>query len=147
MNPRGRRSTTVPTVQSGTSLLRRHRPDYGLVVITALLLAVGLITLYAISPGLSVTTNTPESYYVVKQLIAIGLGLVGFFIALKLPIDIWQKYLKPLVVISVVAALAVRVAGQRINGAYRWIQFHGFSFQAAELIKFTLLIWLAYLLQ
>ena len=39
--------------------------------------------------------------------------------------------------------LAVRFAGQSVNGAYRWIQVGGFSFQAVELIKFTLLIWLA----
>lgn len=144
MKPRNSRvSQSQSILNSGTTVLRRHRPDYGLIIIGALLLVVGLITLYAISPGLAVTTNTSESYYVVKQLIAIAVGLAGFFIATKIHIETWQKYLAPLVVISFIAALAVRLVGQRINGAYRWIQISGFSFQAAELIKFTLLIWLA----
>src|SRR5207237_1341946 len=41
------------------------------------------------------------------------------------------------------ASVAVRLFGERVNGAYRWIQVGGISFQAAELIKFALIIWLA----
>src|SRR6185437_12859581 len=43
---------------------RRHRPDYWLVALCVLLLAVGLIVVYAISPALSVATHTSSSYYV-----------------------------------------------------------------------------------
>lgn len=135
--------TSNQNSRSGTGLLRRHRPDYNLLIITVILLVVGLITIYAISPGLSQSSNVSPSYYVIKQLVAIGLGFIGFAVVVYLPIEIWQKYIKYLVVLSVVAALAVRVVGQSVNGAYRWIQVGGFSFQAVELIKFTLLIWLA----
>jgi cell division protein FtsW len=48
-----------------------------------------------------------------------------------------------LIVSTLAASLAVRLFGERVNGAYRWIQIGGLSFQAVELIKFTLLIWLA----
>ncbi len=142
--PRRRPPPQASTYEkNGTELLRKHRPDYALVIISAILLAVGLITIYAISPGLSQSTNTSASYYVIKQMIAIGLGLIGFAVVAYLPVEIWQRYLKQLIIISVGAALAVRLVGQRVNGAYRWIQIGGFSFQAVELIKFTLLIWLA----
>lgn len=141
----GRRRPAAKTtyVKNGTELLRRHRPDYTLLIISAILLVIGLITIYAISPGLSQSTNTSPSYYVVKQMIAIALGLVGFSLVVYLPVEIWQKYLKPLLIISIGAAFAVRLIGTKVNGAYRWIQIGGFSFQAVELIKFTLLIWLA----
>jgi cell division protein FtsW len=49
----------------------------------------------------------------------------------------------PLVIVAGVAAIAVRLFGQQVNGAYRWIQVGGISLQAAELIKLALLIWLA----
>jgi len=137
------RAATQSYVKNGTELLRKHRPDYTLLIIAALLLSVGLITIYTISPGLTQSTHTSASYYVVKQLIAIGLGLVGFALVVYFPVETWQKYLKPLLIVSIGAALAVRVVGQKVNGAYRWIQFGGFSFQAVELIKFTLIIWLA----
>jgi len=144
MNQGRRRSATQPVItKNGTQILRRHRPDYALLIISAILIVVGLITIYAISPGLSQSTNTSPSYYVIKQMIAIGLGLVGFAVVVYLPVEIWQKYLKPLLVLSIGAAFAVRLVGQRVNGAYRWIQIGGFSFQAVELVKFTLLIWLA----
>jgi len=138
-----RRPVAQSYEKNGTELLRKHRPDYTLVIISAILLAIGLITIYAISPGLSQSTNVSGSYYVSKQLIAIVLGLIGFGIVVYLPVETWKKYLKPLLITSIVAALAVRVVGQKVNGAYRWIQIGGFSFQAVELIKFTLLIWLA----
>lgn len=140
---RRRPVTPQPYEKNGTELLRKHRPDYGLMIITALLLVVGLITIYAISPGISESTSTSASYYVVKQLIAIGLGLVGFGVMVYFPVETWKKYIKPLIIACLIAALAVRFVGQRVNGAYRWIQIGGFSFQAVELIKFTLLIWLA----
>src|SRR5690606_22987309 len=42
--------------------------------------------------------------------------------------------------------VAVRYIGEEINGAYRWVQVGGVSFQPAELIKFRLMIWAADLL-
>jgi cell division protein FtsW len=135
------RRSLIDNQQSNTA--RKHRPDYVLLVITALLIAVGLITIYSISPGLSITTGTSSTYYVTRQFLAIGLGVIGFGVVAALPVDFWKKYMKQLITLSVLAALAVRFMGQEVNGAYRWIQIGGFSFQAVELIKFTLLIWLA----
>lgn len=122
---------------------RRHRPDYWLVLLSCILLGVGLIVIYAISPGLSAQKHVSENYYVGKQLIAILLGIIAFVVTANLPVNVWQRLQTPLLVAAGVAAVAVRLFGEQINGAYRWIQLGGFSFQAAELIKFALLIWLA----
>lgn len=126
-----------------TSTLRRHRPDYVLVVLMALLLVVGLITIYAISPGLAASNGVGQNYYVIKQFLAIGLGVVGFIAVSVIPIEFWKRNLSKLAILSGLAVLAVRVFGQEVNGAYRWIQIGGLSFQAVELIKFTVIIWLA----
>lgn len=122
---------------------RRHRPDYWLVLISALLLAIGLVVVYAISPSLSIQKHVSESYFVSKQIIAICLGLVAFALVAALPLGTWRKLQKPLIVAAIVAAVAVRLFGEEVNSAYRWIQIGGLSFQAVELIKFALLIWLA----
>jgi cell division protein FtsW len=122
---------------------RRHRPDYWLLLISVALLVLGLIVLYAISPGLAVQHNVGDNYYVNKQLIAIVMGIVAFVALSNIPVTFWRTIQKPLLITATVAAIAVRVFGERVNGAYRWIQLGGMSFQAAELIKFALLIWLA----
>ena len=104
---------------------------------------IGLIVVYAISPGLSVQKHVTENYYVSKQLIAIALGVFAFIVVSNMSIQTWRHIERPLIVTAGIASLAVRVIGERVNGAYRWIQVGGISFQAAELIKFALLIWIA----
>jgi cell division protein FtsW len=127
----------------GAQVARKHKPDYILLLISAVLLALGLIVLYAISPGLSAQKNVGENYFVTKQLTAIALGIGAFIFTAHTPTAMWRKFERPLVITALIVALAVRVVGEQINGAYRWIQVGGMSFQAAELIKFALLIWLA----
>lgn len=134
-----RRSVVLPGAQGQ----RRHRPDYWLVVLSALMLAVGLIVVYSISPGLAIEQNMSEHHIINKQLIAVGLGLVAFAMTANLSFSIWQKVQTPLLVAAGVSALAVRLFGEAVNGAYRWIHVGGLSFQSVELVKFALLVWLA----
>lgn len=122
---------------------RRHKPDYWLVILSIVLLALGLVVVYAISPGLSAQKNVSENYYVGKQLVAIGLGIGAFATISNLPISWWRRLEIPLLVVAGISAVLVRLFGEQVNGAYRWVQAGGFSFQAAELIKFALLVWLA----
>lgn len=130
-------------VQQDTGVGRRHRPDYWLPLLSTALLGIGLIVIYAISPGLAGQNNVGENYFVSKQLIAIFLGIVAFVVMANVPLTFWRSVQKPLIIIAGVAVLAVRLLGEEVNGAYRWIQLGGMSFQAVELIKFALLIWMA----
>jgi cell division protein FtsW len=132
----------TPVKKEGPGL-RKHRPDYMIVIYMTILLAVGAVTVYAISPGITTGKNLSENFFSIKQLTAIGLGAIAFIIASLLDTKTWKKLEIPLIVLAVVVAIAVRLIGEEVNGAYRWLQVGGLSFQAAELIKFTLVIWLA----
>ena len=122
---------------------RRHRPDYWLLLLSIALIVIGLIVIYSISPGLAIQKKVSENYFVNKQMIAIAMGLVAFTALSIIPVNFWRTVQRPLIIIAAMAAIAVRLVGEQVNGAYRWIQVGGLSFQAAELIKFALLIWLA----
>lgn len=122
---------------------RRHRPDYWLLILSTILLTMGLIVVYTIGPGLAVQNKVGENYYINRQLVAVVLGVITFMVCARLPLATWQRLEKPLLIIAGGAALAVRFLGQEVNGAYRWIHISGLSFQAAELVKFVLIIWLA----
>ena len=123
---------------------RKHKPDYWLLVIGALLLTIGLVVVYSISPGLSASQHTSQSYFIVKQLIDVALGIAVFGIASFVPISLWKQLAKPLAVTALVGSLLVMVTPiDDVYQAHRWIRLGGFSFQVAELIKLAILVGLA----
>jgi len=140
VSERARRSPA--DISSGQS--RRHKPDYWLLILASLLLTIGLVVVYSISPGLAASQGISQNYFVTKQLIAVALGIVGFTVAAALPIGFWRRNAKNLALLAVVGAVIVMITP--INAAYpahRWIRLGGFSFQIAELIKLALSVWLA----
>ncbi len=123
---------------------RQHKPDYWLLVIAALLLTIGLVVVYSISPGLSASQNISQSHFIVKQLIDVVLGVAGFAIATSIPVSLWAKLAKPLAVVAILGSLIVIVTPvDQVYQAHRWIRLGGLSFQVAELIKLSVLVGVA----
>jgi len=124
--------------------VRRHRPDYWLIVIAALLAAIGLTVVYAISPALSEVGGGTGGQYVTRQLIAIALSIVAFLITSRIPLSMWRKWqvvLLGVAVIGTLMALATPIVQQ--YPAHRWIRIGGFSLQSVEILKFALMLWLS----
>lgn len=123
---------------------RRHRPDYWILIIMTLLLAVGMIVVYAISPALAVANGTSENYYVGHQLLAVALGAIIFGITATIPLGHWRKmYVTLLAIAGIATLIALMLPVNPDYPAHRWIRLGGFSFQSVELLKFALLIWFA----
>jgi len=129
-------------------LMRKHKPDYILVLLCMILLVVGVIVVYAISPSLSAQRNVGENYFVSKQLIAIGLGIVAFTIISLVPFWKWKNLKKPLIILAAIATFITLVTPlSQEYPAHRWIRFGGLSLQSVELIKIALIIGLAAFLE
>lgn len=144
MRPRSsqQRGRLRPAPSQPTS--RRHRPDYWLVALSALLLAIGLVVVYAISPALSASTHVSNNYYVGKQLIAIGLSMVAFMVTSRIPLGRWKELRKPLLIVAGIATvLALLMPVNPHYPAHRWVRLGTFSFQSVELLKFAVLVWFA----
>lgn len=132
----GQRATAVGS--------RRHRPDYWILILASLLLVIGLVVVYSISPGLAASQHVSQSYFATKQLIDVGLGLAAFAIAAYLPSSWWWRIAAPLAIMALVgAAVVMFIPIDPLYPAHRWIRVGGFSFQIAELIKLALLVWTA----
>ena len=128
----------------GAGLSRRHKADHWILILAALLLTIGLVVVYSISPGLAASQNISQSYFVTKQIIDVLLGVVAFTAASFVPISTWRQLIKPIAILALVGALIVMVTP--INATYpahRWIRLGSYSFQIAELIKLALLLWKA----
>lgn len=128
---------------SSDNLSRRHRPDYLLIILATLLSVIGLIVVYAISPGLAASKNIDTNYFVTKQVISVTLGFLAFAVFSYLSLRNLRHSKNILIGLSVIGAVVVQFFGDQVNGAYRWIQIGGLSFQIAELIKFTIIVWAA----
>lgn len=126
------------------TITRRHKPDHWLFVLAALLLGVGSVVVYSISPALAASQRISQNYFISKQLIGVGLGLAAFAFAAFFPARRWLALTTPLAAAAVIASIFVLFTPLNdIYQAHRWINVGGFSFQVAELIKLALLLWLA----
>jgi len=127
-----------------TAQHRRHRPDYILLIIILILLTIGVVVVYAIGPALSLANNTSSNFYSSRQIIAIILSLVAFFVTSRIPLANWRQWQKPLLIVAALATLVAFVMPANPQyPAHRWIRLGSFSFQSVELLKFAVLIWLA----
>lgn len=129
--------------QSSEGAMRRHRPDYWLVVLTVLLLAIGLIVVYSIGPALSATRGSGTNY-VSRQLVAIVLSAVAFVVTSRVPLRMWRQWqwaLLGVAFLGTIVALLTPVIPA--YPAHRWIRLGPLSLQSVEMLKFVLLITLS----
>lgn len=156
MTPRARRQTaasSVPGVSTGT---RRHRPDYQIVLFMGILVLLGLIVLYAISPARVELINQggnslDAAHFMQKQLLYLGIGLSGFVAAAAISPTWWRRHTEKIVLAGFGACLLLLILGLipgnplviNTGGATRWFNFGVGSFQPAELLKFGLLLYIA----
>jgi cell division protein FtsW len=140
--PAGRLSASRMAVADGTTLAaRRHRPDYWLVMIALLLIAIGVVVVYSIGPALSAVHDGKGTNYVLRQSIAICLSIVAFLITSRIPLEQWRRWrwlLLGLAGVGTLIALITPVIPQ--YPAHRWIRLGGLSLQSVEVVKFALLI-------
>lgn len=122
---------------------RRHRPDFSIVILSCLLVSVGLVVMYSISPALAAQKGEAANYYFSRHIIALAIGLVAAMIMYKMPLRLLKKAIMPLAIAATVVSFLTLISGGLSN---RWLQVGGISFQSAELIKFSLIVWLGFFL-
>lgn len=136
-------------------MMRKHKSDRIIGVLTVILLAIGLIVIYAIGPmranvmNAAYGTDYGENYFFWRQLINVILALAVFVVAFNFPYKIVRKFSKIVLLIGLgLCALLAILAWANSPlvscqlGACRWFDF-GISLQPAEVLKFGLVLYLA----
>lgn len=138
-------------------VVRKHRPDYQIILYMGILMLIGLIVIYAIGPQRANVLNNAtgseysDIYFFVKQSISLVLALVAFGVMTSLPYAFIVKHGSKVLIAGIAACLLLAVASaaglsiaQPINGAVRWFTLGSLgTFQPAEILKFGLLLYLA----
>ena len=140
--------------------MRKHKSDRIIAIITFILMAVGLVVIYAIGPQRANFINAtapPDKQmgtndFFFNQLRSVVASIVAFIFAFKFPYEKLRTYAKWIMMIGL-ASCALLAAAAVINsplavcemGGCRWINMGVTTFQPAELVKLGLVLYLAQL--
>lgn len=124
---------------------RGHNPDYFLLAIVVILTVFGLAMLASASSDLG-KNQFNDTYYYLKHQILYGLsfGIVGFLGGYFIYYGNWKKVAFIMLLLSLAALVLVFTPlGLQARNTSRWLRLGPLSFQPAELMKLTFLIYLA----
>ena len=126
----------------------RSRVDHALIASILLLAGLGLVTLYSSSYAFSQRFFKGDGLYLIRRQLMLGaVGIVLFFLASVVNLELLRKLVKPLVLGCIILCIFTFVPGigVRKNGAARWIGFGAYTFQPSEMVKFVLPLYLAHI--
>ena len=119
--------------------------DRPLLVIVTLLLVGSVVMVYSASSPVAMEQYHDSGYFLKRQLLWVGLGVLAMIIAARMNVWGWQRLALPLLVVSVLLLMLVLVSplGTTVNGARRWLRVAGWSLQPSELAKLAAVCYLA----
>lgn len=121
--------------------------DQALVWPALLLLSIGLVMIYSASIAIAEAQFGAEraGYYLLRHSAYLGVGLLLGLIAFQVPMQVWQKYVTYLFMISLslLALVLVPGIGHEVNGSQRWISLYVVNIQPSEYMKFCMVLYAA----
>ncbi len=144
----GRVSTLGRTRRTRAGVATRSRSAVDrrsvlLVVPVFLLLIIGLGVMMSASSVVAIRDTGDHLYYFRRQVMWVGLGVIAFVVAARVPYRFWQRT----ALVGYLAVLALLVAtlvvGDVRNGARRWIELGPLTIQVAEFAKLATISLLA----
>ena len=123
------------------SMRTNQMPDKALLSTILMLIIFGWVMM------LSASLAHFDSYtFFLKQTLFIFMGLSAGLITLNTPISFLQKYSIPLFILTIILLAIVFLPspiGHTANGSTRWINFVYFKFQPSELMKLSMVLFMA----
>lgn len=145
--------------RSVVDTIRRHKPDYHIVLYMGLLMLLGLVVIYAIGPQRANFLNALEgteftdSFFFMKQAVSLLAALGMFALMATLPYKLISKYAPKILMIGFIACALLVILGNILDlsqvalctkGACRWFIMPGLgTIQPAEILKFGILVFTA----
>lgn len=151
MRPRRQAGSMVGSQRTPNSqdekLGRRHRPDYFLVMAMVLLLSLGLVVIYSVSPAISaqLTGDVDQNHFMYRQVLFLLLGFATFIVTSMLPLQIWKQAARYIIGFAILSFILLFIPALSLShgGATRWVDIGFMTYQPAEVLKFGLIFYLA----
>ena len=124
-----------------------HKSDIWLLISMLLLWGLGMFTIFVCSQSYAARFfNNDSLYFVKRQLICSGAGLILFLVLFFMDMETIKKLVIYMVLGTLIlcALTFIKPLSVEKNGARRWIKLPlRFTFQPSELVKFSLVLYLA----
>lgn len=136
-------SAPLPPVPADT--LDARRPDYPLLATTIALLVLGTLMVYSASFVVAHNEFNDDAYFLVRQLIWVGVGCVAMLGAMRIDYRRWRTVSLPVMFVCIVMLVLVLVPGigSSSYGAVRWLRLGPIQVQPSELAKLAIVLYLA----
>jgi cell division protein FtsW len=127
--------------------------DYSLLFLILFLVCFGLVMIYSTSSYNAQRIHGDATYYLSRQALLGGLGIIIMLFVSKIDYRLYIKKLpiikiKPVTILyflCIFLQVYVILFGEEIKGAKRWIQIGELSFQPSELSKIAVILVTAYI--
>ena len=125
---------------------QEHHTDVSLWFALLFLLGFGMVMIYSASSYTAFTDYGDQMYYLKRQAIAVGLGLIAMVVVSRIPYHFWERFAAIGIMVSIVLIIMVKTPlGIESHGARRWLKtgIPGFNLQPAEVAKVATILFLA----
>lgn len=119
--------------------------DYSLLFIVLFLVVFGLVMVYSTSSYTAELKMGTPTYYLVRQGIFAGLGIVAMLIAARLDYHWWKRFSLLMMWGIIILLGLVLVIGKASNGSVRWIAIGPVQFQPSEAAKIVIILFTAHM--
>lgn len=119
-----------------------------LLVAVAVLIVIGLTATISASSTVGITRRGGDQYFFLRrQLIAVGIGVIALILTSRVPYRIYRKLSMPAFAATLALLVVVLVLGAEEGGGRRWLLIGSFSIQPSEIAKLTVILALATILE
>jgi cell division protein FtsW len=115
--------------------------DMPLVLALLGLVVFGLIMLFSASWDFSLSMDKPATYMFDRQLLWLGMGLIGAYILSRIDYHLWRKLVVPAMLVTILLLVGVLIRNQETFGSIR--SYWDGSIQPSELAKLVSVIYLS----
>jgi cell division protein FtsW len=125
--------------------LEQRRPDYLLLASTIALLVLGTLMVYSASFVVAHNEFNDDAYFLVRQLIWIGVGGIGLVVAARVDYRRWRALSLPIMFacIGMLVLVLMPGIGSSSYGAVRWLKVGPVQIQPSEIAKLAMTLYLA----